>query len=56
MQIFVKLMTGQTITLNNISKSDTINLVKSKIQDKTKIPIERGEFEPTAISFNTNGN
>ena len=41
MQIFVKLMTGQTITLSNINDSDTIISIKSKIQDKTKIPIER---------------
>ncbi len=34
-------MTGQTITLSNINDLDTILSIKSKIQDKTKIPIER---------------
>jgi len=41
MQIFIKLMTGQTITLSNINDLDIIHSIKSKIQDKTKIPIER---------------
>ena len=41
MQIFVKLITGQTIILNNINDLDTINSIKSNIQDRTKIPIER---------------
>ena len=33
MQIFVKTLTGKTITLK-VERSDTIELVKAKIQDK----------------------
>jgi ubiquitin len=41
MQLFVKTLTGKTITLHDVEGSDTIKTLKKKVHKKESIPVDQ---------------